>query len=264
VREQPGRDQSTRDHPGTVGGDHPVLEVRPHWQHVVLPVGDRDLEPDQRREHVGRRPLAEVLTDDDRYRGCAVADHRQVAVVREARLGEPVLLRQRDPQLQAVQDGGPPRRGFLRVRDAPPGGHQVQLAGPDQLPAAEAVPVQYQALEQPAHGLQADVRVRRHLHAGADADVIGSVVVQEAPRADSAQGRLRQQPADLGAVAHNGLARLKHVDGTVYTRGQHNGLRRRIQIAHSLIVPSRSRRRDPTSAWRATRFTSPRNVSDIR
>jgi hypothetical protein len=110
----------------------------------------------------------------------AVAHHRKAGVMREARFGVPLRFRQRDPQLQAVQQRGAAGRRFLRVRDARSGRHQVQLAWPDQLPAAEAVPVQHQALEQPADGLQADVRVRRDLHAGTPAYFVGSVVVQEA------------------------------------------------------------------------------------
>ena len=47
--------------------------------------------------------------------------------------------------------------------------------------AAERVAVAHQAVEQPAHGLQAGVRVRRHLHARVAADVVGPVVVDEAP-----------------------------------------------------------------------------------
>jgi hypothetical protein len=73
-----------------------------------------------------------------------VAQYGQVGVMREARLGEPAAGRQRDPELNAVQDGGPLRRGLLRMGDPAAGGHQVELAGADQLLAAEAVPVQHQ------------------------------------------------------------------------------------------------------------------------
>jgi hypothetical protein len=43
------------------------------------------------------------------------------------------------------------------VGDAPTGGHQVELAGPDELFGAEAVAVQHLALQQPGDRLQADV-----------------------------------------------------------------------------------------------------------
>jgi hypothetical protein len=97
------------------------------------------------------------------------------------------------------------------VGDAAARGHQVQLARPDQLPATEAVPVQHQALKQPADGLQADVRMGRDLHTGTPADLVRAVVVEEAPGADGAQRPLRQQPADLGAVADGRLVGLDHV-----------------------------------------------------
>ena len=116
-----------------------------------------------------------------------IAQHGQVGVMREARLGEPAAGRQRDPELHAVQAGGPLRRGFLRMGDPAAGGHQVELAGADQLLAAEAVPVQHQPAEQPARRLQAGVRVRRHLHARTGAHVVGPVVVEEAPGTDGPQ-----------------------------------------------------------------------------
>ena len=67
-------------------------------------------------------------------------------------------------------------------------------------------------------GLQADMRVGWHLHARADAHVVGPVMVQEAPRAHGPQHPLRQEPADFGAVADGGLACLEHVHGAVYPR----------------------------------------------
>ena len=71
--------------------------------------------------------------------------------------------------------------------------------------------MQHEALEQPADGLQADVRMGRDLHTGTPADLVRAVVVEEAPGADGAQRPLRQQPADLGAVADGRLAGLDHV-----------------------------------------------------
>jgi hypothetical protein len=123
----------------------------------------------------------------------------------------PFGLGQRDPQLEAVQHRRPARGRFFGVGDAPARRHQVQLTRPDQLPAVKAVPVQHQALEQPADGLQADVRMRRNPHAGTAADLVRSVMVEKAPGADGAQRPLRQQPADLGAVADGRLAGLDHV-----------------------------------------------------
>jgi hypothetical protein len=211
VREQPGGDERAPDYGGTVHRDHPVLEILPDRQHEVVPTGHRHLVPGQRAEHLGRGPLAPVLADGHRNAGGAVAHHRQVGVVGETRFAVPFGLGQRDPQLQAVQHGRAARGRLFRVGDAAARGHQVQLARPDQLPAAEAVPVQHQALEQPADGLQADVRMGRDLHTGTPADLVRAVVVEEAPGADGTQRPLRQQPADLGAVADGRLAGLDHV-----------------------------------------------------
>jgi DNA-binding SARP family transcriptional activator/tetratricopeptide (TPR) repeat protein len=236
VGQQPGRDERARHHRGTVHRDHGVFEVLPDTEHEVIAAGDRDLEPGQRGEHLGRGPLAAVLADDHGDPRTAFAHHGQVRVMRETRFDEPGRLGQRDPQLQAVQRGGPAGRGLLGVRDAPPGGHQVQLTGPDQLPAAEAVAVQHQPLEQPAHGLQAGMRMGWHRHARADAHVVGPVMVQEAPRAHGPQRPLRQEPADFGAVADGRLTRLEHVRGVHHGRRERDGLRGRIQVAHGPMV----------------------------
>jgi hypothetical protein len=100
----------------------------------------------------------------------------------------------------------------------------------------EAVTVQHQALEKPADGLQADVRVRWDLHAGTPAYFVGPVVVQEAPRADDAYLPLRQQPADLRTVTDGGLAGLDDVHRRHHARRQRDRLRGRIQIAHFLML----------------------------
>ena len=65
-----------------------------------------------------------------------------------------------------------------------PAGHQVQLARPDERVRAEAVAVLDLAGEQPAHGLQAGVRMGGHVHPGARRYVVGAVMVGEAPGAD--------------------------------------------------------------------------------
>ena len=50
--------------------------------------------------------------------------------------------------------------------------------------------------DQPADRLQPGVRVRRHLHAGRAADVVGPVVVDEAPGADHPPRPVGQRPGD--------------------------------------------------------------------
>lgn len=66
--------------------------------------------------------------------------------------------------------------------------------------------MQYLALVQPAHRLQAHVRMRWHLHAGLVGDVVGAVVVDEAPGADHAPAQVGQQSADLGGLAELDVA----------------------------------------------------------
>jgi len=74
-------------------------------------------------------------------------------------------VRQRHPQLDAVQHGGGCRRHF-RMTDAGTGRHQVQLTGAHQLMHAAGITMLDLALEQPAGCLQPGVRVRRNVHAG--------------------------------------------------------------------------------------------------
>lgn len=80
--------------------------------------------------------------------------------------------------------------------------------------------MQHLAVEQPAHGLQSDVRVRRDSHARPGRDVGGTVMVEETPRADRAQVMLRKQSPYLGSVADRGLARLDDVDRADDARSQ--------------------------------------------
>ena len=87
------------------------------------------------------------------------------------------------------------------MRDAASRRHQPEFARPDQAVAAQAVAVVHLALEQPADRLQPGVRVRRHLHAGLAGDLVGAVVVDEAPGADHPPAHRRQQAPDDGALA---------------------------------------------------------------
>jgi len=92
------------------------------------------------------------------------------------------------------------------MADAVAAGHQVQLAGPDDRVRAHAVAVLDRAGEQPAHGLQPGVRMRRHVHAVRD--LVRPVVVGEAPRADQRPGALRQRPVHgHGPRPPNGTSR---------------------------------------------------------
>ena len=91
--------------------------------------------------------------------------------------------RQHHPQLRPVQHRRR-RRRHLRVRDAPPGGHEVDLARAHHRHRPERVAVLDLAAEQPRHGREPAVRVRRDVHPAGPRDVVGPVVVDEAPGPD--------------------------------------------------------------------------------
>ena len=108
--------------------------------------------------------------------------------------------------------------------------------GADRLEAAGGVAVQHLALVQPAHRLQAHVRVRRHLHTRLVGDVVGAVVVDEAPGADHAPAQVRQQPAYLRGLAELDAPRaeefahgFRHHEAAAAAQG---GNRLAIKIAH--------------------------------
>ncbi len=158
----------------------------------------------------------------------AVHGHRVRHVVLEGRLGGAVLPGQRDPQLHPVQDRGVRGRD-LRVADAVSAGHEVQLTGPHPGVGAQAVAVLDLSAEQPAHRLQSGVRVGGDVHAAGPGDVVGAIVVGEAPGADEGPGPLRQ-----GAPhPHRARAAERHV-----TRGEDldvgRALRLRIAAARQL------------------------------
>jgi hypothetical protein len=160
-----------------------------------------------------RRGTAQQRPEED-PRGEPVPRHGVRGVVLEGRLGEPRGRRERHPQLHSVQHGGA-GRAHLGVGDSPAGGHQVQLARPDQGVVSRAVAVLDLAGEQPAHRLQLGVRVRRYGHAAGPRDRIGPVVIDEAPAADQRTLPLRQRAPDVhGArTAQRDLARQQDLDG---------------------------------------------------
>ena len=138
--------------------------------------------PTSGRERLDRRLAAEHRAEEHLRVPPSPCDDRR-GVVGEGRLGVAVRGGQRHPELDPVQHGRVVGR-HLGVGDAAPGRHQVQLAGLDQRMAADAVAVLDGATEQPAHGLQADVGVRRDDHAARLVHAVRPVVVEEAPGAD--------------------------------------------------------------------------------
>ena len=126
----------------------------------------------------------------------AETGRRQLVVMLEGRLNLAAGIRERNPELNAVQRGIVLGRRLLSVRDAAARRHEIELPGPDQLLGAEAVPVQHVPGQKPGHGLQADVRMRWHIHAGDAVDVHRPVVVDEAPGTDASAQPERQHAAD--------------------------------------------------------------------
>jgi hypothetical protein len=97
------------------------------------------------------------------------------------------------------------------MRDAAPGGHEVQLAGTDHLFAAHAVAVEDLAFDEPCHRLQADVRVRRHPHPSTSRDLERTEMVHEAPRADGRPLALGEESAYGCAFSEIDLARFQQL-----------------------------------------------------
>jgi hypothetical protein len=93
------------------------------------------------------------------------------------------------------------------VRDAAPRGHQVHLAGADDLPVAQAVVVQHLALDHPREGLQADVRMRPHAHAGTRRETRWPCMVEKTPCAHRASRGAGQHARDRETAAEVGMTR---------------------------------------------------------
>ncbi|SIG58406.1 Uncharacterised protein [Mycobacteroides abscessus subsp. abscessus] len=117
-------------------------------------------------------------------------------------------LGQGQPQLDSVQGRGVVGRD-LGVADPVTCGHEVDLAGEDEAGVAAGVDVLDGTIEEPAHRLQSRVRMRGDIHAAGAGDVIGAVVVDEAPRSDEGALALRQSPVD----GHRPRSAQRHVAG---------------------------------------------------
>ena len=118
--------------------------------------------------------------------------HRGRGMVLETRLDVARSIRQRHPELHPVQ-GGRVRRRHLGVADAATARHQVELAGTHRCLAPNRVSVLDLAIEQPTDRLQPGMRMRSHTHPAGCLDVVGTVVVDEAPGADQGAAALRQR-----------------------------------------------------------------------
>jgi hypothetical protein len=100
-----------------------------------------------------------------------------------------------DPELDAVQHAAEAAGRLLGVGDAVPGGHEVQLAGADELFGAEAVAMQHLARQQPGDGLEPGVGVGADVQAGGLGHQRRAHVVGEAPGPDGAPLPARERPS---------------------------------------------------------------------
>lgn len=153
-----------------------------------------------------------VVAGKQRELGAVGGPGWQVGVVGEVGRAVALLGRQGDPQLGGVQVLAG-LRGVFGVGDAVAGGHQVDLAGADQLFVAQAVAVQDFAGHRPGEGLQADVRAGADMQAGVRGEVDRADVVEEAPGADHAPVAGGQGAADVQAGAEFGFAGGDALDG---------------------------------------------------
>lgn len=216
--------QFRRVQKGSVHADAPLVDQESVLEGAVRAECRRrtriqdDLGAEQRGEGGHRRGVVERAGEEDPDRGAVPVDGVR-RVVPEVASGVPVLLGEGHPQLDAVQDRGA-GGGHLRMADPMAPGHQVQLAGTYEGVAAQAVAVLDLPAEQPADGLQADVRMRGHVHPARPGDVVGAVVVDEAPRADEGAGPLRKRAPHRHrpGAAQRYVTRRQHLDRGVRLR----------------------------------------------
>ena len=138
-----------------------------------------------------------MATHKQAQAGFAITPARQCVVMFETWFTLAHVIRQCDPELQSMQDRNF-RTKLLAVRNALPGGHQIELASADQLLAADRVAMQQCSFEQPGRRLQSDMRMRANTEALHVAAVDRSEMIQEAPRAD-----LPQRPSRQRSTNHN-------------------------------------------------------------
>ena len=131
----------------------------------------------------------------------------------ETRGGVAGVIRQGDPQLDAMELGHA-RRRHLRMADAATRGHEVELTGSDEGVVTGAVAMLDLAGEEPTRRLQSRMRMRCHLHPAGLRDTRRAVVVDEAPTADEGPFPPRKGPTDGHALvgAECDLARTDDLD----------------------------------------------------
>src|SRR5215831_5126838 len=129
--------------------DTALLVLGVELEHAALAHLRRDVKG--RGEHRHRGALAEGGSRDHAQLDAGRSSTRQrgLRVMVEGRIGELARTRQRDPSLNAVHARPGPAQlgsGALRMHDAAPRGHPVDVAGRNRLHRAQTVAVQDLAL----------------------------------------------------------------------------------------------------------------------
>jgi hypothetical protein len=175
-------------------------------QHHAAASGKFRSQIEHRRIRRHRRLPLRVAAGDQAQRHAAFVPRRKAGrrVVMEFRCDLFVLLRQADPDLDAMQALS---RRTLRsgrafgMHDAATRGHPVHVAGADHLLHSQAVAMGHRAFEQIGDGRKADVRMRAHVHALPRRELHGAHVIEKHKWADFARFRVRNRAAHEKAIA---------------------------------------------------------------
>ncbi len=169
------------------------------------------------RAHHGRegapgREKAAQLTHEQGRATALQLDHGERAMLCEGRRGLAAGSRKSHPELQTPEAPHVARGRLFRVRDPPPGRHEVEHPGAGRPLEPETVVVDQLSFEQPGDGLEADVRMRSHVHRFARGEGQRTVGVEEAPGPHQATPAARQQAPD-GKAAQVGQPPGQRLEG---------------------------------------------------
>ncbi len=199
---------------------------------------DGDVGPHDRREDTARRPPVAQPAEEHRGAAAVELERGQVAVVLEGGLDLSVRVRQGHPELHALEAPAVDGRRLLRVGDPAARGHEVERPRPPRGLEAERVAVEDLAVEQPRDRLQADVRVRGHVHRLPAGERQRAERVQEAPGPHETAPACRQEPADRQVAQERRAAGQKLERGAGCGRARAAlGRRGGRGVAHPWILP---------------------------
>ncbi len=206
-----------------------VLEGGIQGEGDFASLGGVQIQPQNGGEVQSGGAPAAVLADEQSEGDLPLLPAGERRVVIEAGRGMLIRLGQGYPELGGVQIGLV-RDRLLGVGDAPSCGHQVHLARTDHLLAAQAVPVEDLPLQHPGEGLQGDVGVGPHIHAGGAGGKAGRAdMIEKTPGPDGAplldrDGASHRDAAHIGEAGGNALPLLCHgvllVEEKVGARGR--------------------------------------------